>query len=97
MWIHITSVQQQETCLMREPEDGPICVSKHVLFCFFPRCSHTWELAPALEYRVEFPQFPDQGQSVGHLGRAISSSQGLYLYINTEKRTHIHKHYTSMP
>jgi hypothetical protein len=31
-------------------------------------------------------------QSVGLLGRVISSSQGLYLYTNTEKYTHIHKH-----
>jgi hypothetical protein len=34
--------------------------------------------------------FPDLRQSVGLLGRVISSSQGLYLY--TQKRTHIHKH-----
>jgi hypothetical protein len=39
----------------------------------------------------------DLRQSVGLLGRVISSSQGLYLYTNTEKRTHIHKHQTSMP
>jgi hypothetical protein len=36
-------------------------------------------------------------QSVGLLGWVISSSQGLYLYTDTEKRTHIHKHQTSMP
>jgi hypothetical protein len=48
-------------------------------------------LIPLLEHRNEFPQFLDQGQSVGLLGRVISSSQGLYLYTNTEKRTHIHK------
>jgi hypothetical protein len=62
------------------------------LFFFLPRCSHTWELAPASEHRVEFPQFLSLGQSVGLLGRVISSTQGLYLYTNTEKRTHIHKH-----
>jgi hypothetical protein len=45
-----------------------------------------------LEHRAEFPQFLDQGQSVGLLGWVISSLQGLYLYTNTEKRTHIHKH-----
>jgi hypothetical protein len=33
-------------------------------------------------------QLLDPGQSVGLPGRVISSSQGLYLYINTEKRTH---------
>jgi hypothetical protein len=48
-------------------------------FFFLPRCFHTWELAPA-----EFPQFLNLGQSVGLLGRVISSSQGLYLYTNTE-------------
>jgi hypothetical protein len=55
---------------------------------FLPRWSHTWELAPALEHRAEFPQFLNQGESVGFLGRVISSSQGFYLYTNTEKHTH---------
>jgi hypothetical protein len=32
--------------------------------------------------------FPNLTQSVGLLGRVISSSQGLYLYTNAEKRTH---------
>jgi hypothetical protein len=54
-----------------------------------PRCSHTWERAPISEHRAEFPQFFDQGQSVGLLGRVISSSQGLYLYTNT-KKMHTH-------
>jgi hypothetical protein len=49
------------------------------IYFFLPRCSHTWE----------FPQFLNLGQSVGLLGRVISSSQGLYLYTNTEK-THTH-------
>jgi hypothetical protein len=30
----------------------------------------------------------DLGQSIGLLGRMIRSSQGLYLYTNTDKRTH---------
>jgi hypothetical protein len=30
-------------------------------------------------------------QPVGLLGRVISSSQGMYLYTNTEKRTHTHR------
>jgi hypothetical protein len=33
-------------------------------------------------------QLLDLGQLVGLLGWMISSSQGLYLYTNTEKRTH---------
>jgi hypothetical protein len=33
-------------------------------------------------------QLVNLGQSVGLLGRVISSSLGLYLYTNTEKRTH---------
>jgi hypothetical protein len=49
-------------------------------------------LLPLLEHRAEFPQFLNQGQPVGLLGRVISSSQGLYLYTSTEKHTHIHKH-----
>jgi hypothetical protein len=39
----------------------------------------------------------DLRHSLGLLGRVISSSQGLYLYTNTEKRTYTHKHQTSMP
>jgi hypothetical protein len=35
---------------------------------FLPRCSHTWELVPLWGHRAEFPQFLDQGQSVGLLG-----------------------------
>jgi hypothetical protein len=40
---------------------------------------HMWALAPASEHRAEFPQYLNLGQSVGLLGRVISSSQGLYL------------------
>jgi hypothetical protein len=66
-----------------------------LLNLFFFLVAPTFEsLLPLLEHRDEFPQFLDQGQSVGLLGRVISSSQGLYLYTHThtEKRTHIHKH-----
>jgi hypothetical protein len=45
-------------------------------------------VAPALEHRAEFPQFLDQGQSVGLLGWVISSSQGLYLYTKRKPHTH---------
>jgi hypothetical protein len=61
-------------------------------FFFFLVASTLGSLLPLLEHRAEFPQFLDQRQSVALLGRVISSSQGLYLYTNTEKRTHIHKH-----
>jgi hypothetical protein len=44
-------------------------------------------LLPLLEHRAEFPQFLDQGQSVGLLGRVITS-QGLYLYTNRKTHTH---------
>jgi hypothetical protein len=63
-----------------------------ILFFFFLVAPTLGSLLPLLEHRAEFPQFLDQGQSVGHLGRVISSKQGLYLHTNTEKRTHIHKH-----
>jgi hypothetical protein len=62
------------------------------LFLFFLIAPTLGSLFPLLEHRAEFPQFLDQGQSVGLLGRVISSSQDLYLYTNTGKRTHIHKH-----
>jgi hypothetical protein len=44
-------------------------------------------LAASMKLSVSL-QLLDLGQSVGLLGRVISSSQGLYLYTNTEKRTH---------
>jgi hypothetical protein len=43
-------------------------------------------LAASMQLSVSL-QLLDLGQLVGLLGRVISSSQGLYLYINTEKRT----------
>jgi hypothetical protein len=47
-------------------------------------CSRFWSLGLSF-------LFLDQGQSVGLLGRVISSSQGLYLYTNTKKKkTHTH-------
>jgi hypothetical protein len=61
-------------------------------FFFFLVAPTLGSLLPLMEYRAEFPQFLDQGQSVGLPGRVIRSSQGLYLYTNTEKHTHIHKH-----
>jgi hypothetical protein len=74
---------------------NPVCTAHVVKFryhIFFFPSSLLPHLLLLLEHRAEFPQFLDQGQSVGLLGRVISSSQGLYLYTNTEKRTHIHKH-----
>jgi hypothetical protein len=59
-------------------------------FFFFLVAPTVGSLLPLLEHRAEFPQFLDEGQSVGLLGRVFSSSQGLYLYTNTEKRAHTH-------
>jgi hypothetical protein len=60
-----------------------------VLYYYFP-----WRYSPNLGLGLP-PRnslfhlgFLDLRQLVGLLGRAISSSQGLYLYTNTEKRTH---------
>jgi hypothetical protein len=50
-------------------------------------------LAPTLEHRADFISLLIILQTVGLLGRVISSSQGLYLCTNTERRTHIRKHY----
>jgi hypothetical protein len=44
-------------------------------------------LAVSMKLSVSL-QLLDLGQPVGILGRVISSLQGLYLYTNTEKRTH---------
>jgi hypothetical protein len=62
------------------------------MFFFFLVAPTLGSLLPLLEHRAEFSQFLDQGQSVGLLGWVIGPSQGLYLYTNTEKRAHIHKH-----
>jgi hypothetical protein len=69
-------------------------------FCFLDKLlfplrlySPIWASAASMKLSVSV-QLLDLGQSAGLLGRVISSSQGLYLYINTEKRTH--KHETSM-
>jgi hypothetical protein len=80
---------------MKEDEGSEACNALgeeiHTTVFFIVVVPTLGSLLPLLEHRAEFPQFLDQGQSVGLLGRVMSSSQGLYLYTNTEKRTHIHK------
>jgi hypothetical protein len=49
----------------------------YAVFFFFLVAPTLGSLLTLLEPRAEFPQFLDQGQSVGLLGRVISSSQGL--------------------
>jgi hypothetical protein len=46
-----------------------------ICFFFFLVAHTLGSLLPLLKHRAEFPQFLDQGQSVGLLGRVISSSQ----------------------
>jgi hypothetical protein len=58
------------------------------MFFFFLVAPTLGSLLPLLEHKAGFPEFLDQGQFLGLLGRVISSSQGLYLYTNTEKHTH---------
>jgi hypothetical protein len=50
-------------------------------------CSEVQASAASMKLSVSL-QLLDLGQSIGLLGRVISSSQGLYLYTNTEKRTY---------
>jgi hypothetical protein len=56
-------------------------------FFFLWPYSQIQALAASMKLTVSL-QLLDLGQSVGLLGRVISSSQGLCLYVNTEKRTH---------
>jgi hypothetical protein len=62
-------------------------------------CSFPWRYSPnfglgLLPWNPPFHfGFLDLRHSVGLLGRVISSSQGLYLYTNTEKRTHTNTKY----
>jgi hypothetical protein len=55
-------------------------------------------LAPTLEHRADFLSFLIILQTVGLLGRVISSSQGLYLNTGQQKhRINAYTHQTSMP
>jgi hypothetical protein len=58
-----------------------------VAYVFLWLYSPIQALAASMKLCVSL-QLLDLGQSVGLLGRVISSSQGLYLYTNTEKRIH---------
>jgi hypothetical protein len=62
-------------------------LSYYFLLFFLWLYSPIQALAASMKLSVSL-QLLYTGQSVGLLGRVISSSQGLYLYINTEKRTH---------
>jgi hypothetical protein len=57
-------VTKQKSCSTVSTNNSQ--AGKHIEFR--PRCSHTWVLAPVLEHKAEFPQFLEQGQSVGLLG-----------------------------
>jgi hypothetical protein len=57
---------------------------------FFWLYSLIQALAASMKLSVSL-QLLDLGQSVGLLGWVINSSTGLYLYKNTEKRTHRHQ------
>jgi hypothetical protein len=56
----------------------------HQIFFFILVAPTLGGLLLLLEHRAEFPQFLDQGQSIGLLGRVISSSQGT----QTQKNAH---------
>jgi hypothetical protein len=62
-------------------------VPSYLQFFFLCLYSPCQALAASMKLSVSL-QLLVLGQSVGLLGRVISSSQGLYLYTNTEKRTH---------
>jgi hypothetical protein len=63
------------------------CMFVVVTILFLCIYSPIQTLAASMKLYVSL-QLPDLGKSVGILGRVISSSQGFYLYTNTEKRTH---------
>jgi hypothetical protein len=58
-------------------------------FFFFLVAATLESLLPLLEHRAEFPQFLDQGQSVGLLGPARRKASTC---TQTQKNAHIHKH-----
>jgi hypothetical protein len=55
--------------------------------------SPVWALAASMKLSVSLQLLDVQvGQSAGLLGRVIDSSQGIFLYTNTEKKHTQHKH-----
>jgi hypothetical protein len=82
----------------REDTRGPVTnraslrqsliVSCYFLFCLY---SPIQALAGSMKLFVSL-QLLDLGQLVDFLGRVVISSQGLYLYTDTGKRTHDTKH-----
>jgi hypothetical protein len=60
-------------------------------YFFFGTKTPIWALVYLHETPFHFG-FLDLRQSVGLLGRVISSSQGLYLYTNRKTHTHTHTH-----
>jgi hypothetical protein len=58
-----------------------------LFFFSFRAAAPIWALA-YLHETLRFTSVYDLRHSVGLLGRVISSSHGLYLYTNTEKRAH---------
>jgi hypothetical protein len=72
------------------PAPYPIsrCYTDQAIFFFLWRYSPQWGLGLPPWNSPFHLGFLNLRQTVGLLGRVISSSQGLYLYTNTEKRTH---------
>jgi hypothetical protein len=71
-------------------------IKKIIYFFFLWRYSPNLGLGlPPWNYPLHFGLL-NLRHPIGLLGRVISSSQGLYLYTNKEKRTYTHKHQTSM-
>jgi hypothetical protein len=62
----------------------------HIYFFFLWLYRPLQTSAASMKFSVSL-QLLNLEQSVGLLGRVISSSQGVYLHTNTEKRTQ-HKH-----
>jgi hypothetical protein len=89
--IHGASIHNEGNTLESSNLSAKYCfvLLKNVICMFF----FLWPNSPiqaliaSMKLSVSL-QLLELGQWVGLLGRVISSSQGLYLYTNTEKRTH---------
>jgi hypothetical protein len=85
---------------------GPVLLS-NLIFFHLPRITffffyfHWSPLGDLLPFRSKglISQFLDNSQTVGLLGRVISSSQGLYLNTgqNKHRKTHTHTHTSNIP
>jgi hypothetical protein len=86
-YLKLQAIRNSDSTKVKRKRVETVCIP--VQFFSFWLYSPIQALGVSMKLSVSLQLLPiDLGQSVGLLGRVISSSRGLYLYTNTEKRTH---------